>query len=144
MTFDTTAPNGLLLAPDETVLYVAESKYGKGEKRELRAYPILADGTLEAPAVLHNFYPHRGIDGMCLDSKGNIVATAGWELGGPGGMIYVFAPNGRVLATHPLPCKRPTNCTFGGEHLDELYVTSIDGDLLWAKTDRTGYLPYVH
>lgn len=142
MTFDTTAPNGLLLAPDETVLYVAESKYGEGEKRELRAYPLQADGTLGEPDILHNFYPHRGIDGMCLDSEGNIVATAGWELSGPGGMIYVFAPNGRVLETHPLPCDRPTNCTFGGENLDELYVTSIGGDLLWARTNRTGYLPY--
>ncbi len=142
MTFDTTAPNGLLLAPDETILYVAESKYGEDEKRELRAYPIRADGKLGKPDILHNFYPHRGIDGMCLDHEGNIVATAGWELSGPGGMIYVFAPNGRVLETHPLPCDRPTNCTFGGNNLDELYVTSIGGDLLWAKTHRKGYLPY--
>ena len=40
---------------------------------------------------------NRGIDGMCLDIEGNIIATAGWELGGPGPMIYVFSPDGRVL-----------------------------------------------
>jgi gluconolactonase len=138
MTFDTTAPNGLLLSPDEKTLYVAQSKYGKGQKRELRAYPILEDGTLGQYEVLHNFYPHRGIDGMCLDSEGNLIATAGWEESGPGGMIYVFAPNGRVLETHPLPCNRPTNCTFGGADLRDLYVTSIEGHLLRAKTDRRG------
>jgi gluconolactonase len=138
MTFDTTSPNGLLLSPDNRTLYVAESKYGEGQKRELRAYPILADGTLGSYSVLHNFYPHRGIDGMTLDAEGNIVATAGWELSGPGGMIYVFAPNGRVLETHPLPCERPTNCTFGGPDLSDLYVTSIEGHLLRAKTDRRG------
>lgn len=138
MTFDTTAPNGLLLSPDEKTLYVAQSKYGEGQKRELRAYPIGEDGTLGQYKVLHNFYPHRGIDGMCLDSEGNLIATAGWEESGPGGMIYVFAPNGRVLETHPVPCNRPTNCTFGGADLRDLYVTSIEGHLLRAKTDRRG------
>ncbi len=144
VTFDTTAPNGLLLSPDETVLYVAQSKHGEGESRELRAYPINENGSEEEGAivgryeVLHNFYPHRGVDGMCLDSDGNIVATAGSGASGPGGMIYVFAPNGRVLETHPLPCDSPTNCTFGGSELRDLYVTSIEGHLLRAHTDRRG------
>jgi gluconolactonase len=142
MTYDTTAPNGLLVAPDMKTLYVAQSKYGDGQKRELRAYPILDDGSLGEYAVLHNFYPHRGIDGMCFDSEGNIVATAGWEISGPGGMIYVFAPNGRVLETHPVPVDRPTNCTFGGADLRTLYVTSIDGQLLVAETERQGWLIY--
>lgn len=147
VTFDTTAPNGLLLSPDEKVLYVAQSKYGEGEGRELRAYPICVDDPPEGEGivgqyeVLHNFYPHRGIDGMCLDSEGNIVATAGSGKSGPGGMIYVFAPNGRVLETHPLPCDSPTNCTFGGDDLSDLYVTSIEGHLLRAHTDRQGLVP---
>ena len=147
VTYDTTAPNGLLLSPDETVLYVAQSKYGEGEHRELRAYPVLDEGSDENGAVvgrhevLHNFYPHRGIDGMCLDSEGNIVATAGSGISGPGGMIYVFAPNGRILETHPLPCDAPTNCTFGGSDLRDLYVTSLEGHLLRARTDRQGLDP---
>ena len=45
----------------------------------------------------------RGVDGMCLDTEGNIVACAGWREAGPGPMIYVFAPSGRVLETHPVP-----------------------------------------
>ncbi len=144
VTFDTTAPNGLLLSPDEKVLYIAQSKKGDGELRELRAYPVCEEdsgenGPIVGPyEVLHNFYPHRGVDGMCLDSEGNIVATAGWGVSGPGGMIYVFAPNGRVLETHPLPCDSPTNCTFGGPELRDLYVTSLEGHLLLARTDRQG------
>ncbi len=142
MTYDTTSPNGILISPNQKTLYVAQSRYGEGEKRELRAYPILEDDTLGEYEVLHNFYPHRGIDGMCLDTEGNIIAAAGWELSGPGGMIYVFAPNGRVLETHPVPVQRPTNCTFGGESHTELYVTSICGSLLRAKTNRRGHLLY--
>jgi gluconolactonase len=142
MTFDTTAPNGLLLSPDNRTLYVAQSKYGDGQKRELRAYPILDDGSLGECQVLHNFYPHRGIDGMCLDRDGNLVATAGWEVSGPGAMIYVFAPNGRVLETHPAPANRPSNCTWGDADLRTLYVTTLEGHLLRARTDRQGLLLY--
>jgi gluconolactonase len=141
VTFDTTRPNGLLLSADERWLYVAQSSYALAtERRELRAYPIADDGSAGRYEVLHDFGPHRGIDGMCLDRDGNIVATAGWEVSGPGGMIYVFAPNGRVLATHPLPApvKRPTNCTFGGPRLSTLNVTSIEGYLHCAETELVG------
>ena len=79
---------------------------------------------------------------MCLDAEGNIVATAGWELGGPGPMIYVFSPTGRVLETHPIACNRPTNCCFGGPGLTTLYVTSTDGHFYRADTDRVGWAIY--
>ncbi len=144
VTYDTTAPNGLLLSPDEETLYVAQSKNGEGQKRELWAYPIVEGSSSERSRivgdheVLHNFYPHRGVDGMCLDVDGNIIATAGWGESGPGGMIYVFAPDGRVLETHPVPCDSPTNCAFAGPDLRDLYVTSTEGHLLRAHTDRQG------
>lgn len=54
-TFDTTRPNGLLVSPDDGTLYVAQSEYGTDRKRELRAYPIHADGLLGSGSVLHNF-----------------------------------------------------------------------------------------
>lgn len=132
---------GILVSPDQRTLYVAQSEYGENKLRELRAYPINDDGSLGTYRVLHNFYPHRGIDGMCLDSEGNIVATAGWNESGPGPMIYVFSPTGRVLETHPVPVDRPTNCTFGGSDLRTLYVTTASGYLLRAQTSRSGYVP---
>ena len=141
VTQDTTRPNGLLLSHDESILYVAQSEYGVDKKRELRAYPVREDGSVGGYSVLHNFYPHRGIDGMTLDEEGNIIATAGWCKSGPGPMIYVFAPNGRVLETHPVPFDRPTNCTFGGADLSTLYVTVGTGHLLAAKTRRRGKSP---
>lgn len=142
VTFDTTRPNGLLISPDGGTLYVAQSEYGVDKKRELRAYPIHADGSVGEYQVLHNFYPHRGIDGMCLDAEGNLVATAGWHESGPGPMLYVFAPNGRVLETHPVPFDRPTNCTWGGLELSTLYVTVGTGHLLAVDTNRRGFLIY--
>ncbi|MBI4873976.1 MAG: SMP-30/gluconolactonase/LRE family protein [Acidobacteria bacterium] len=141
VTFDTTRPNGLLFSLDGRTLYVAQSGRGPEEARQLRAYPVQADLSLGAPVILHDFGSHRGIDGMRLDAEGNIVATAGWELGGPGPLIYVFSPSGEVLETHAVPCRRPTNCAFGGEDLSTLYVTTIEGFLLRARTDRAGSAP---
>lgn len=137
MTYDTTNPNGLLISPDDDRLYVAQSDY-EG-LLEFRAYPIEGD-ELGEYEVLHNFHPHRGIDGMCLDEDGNVVATAGYDEGGPGPMLYVFAPSGRVLETHPIDVPRPTNCAFGDEDLRTIYVTGSDGCLHRARTDRTGLL----
>ncbi len=139
-TFDSTMPNGLLFSNDYRTLYVAESDYGAGRFRQLRGYPVNGDGSLGEYELLHDFGPHRGIDGMTLSSDGLIVACTGWEVSGPGGMITIFEPDGRIVATHPTPCQRPTNCTFVGE---DLYVTSIEGHLLVAHdTGMTGHLLY--
>ncbi len=142
VTFDTTRPNGLLFSLDYRTLYVAQSGRRADEKRELRAYPVNEDGSLGAMRVLHDFGEHRGVDGMVLDVEGNIVATAGWEHGGPGGSIYIFSPEGEVLERHPVPANRPTNCTFGGPELSTLYVTTTEGHLFRAETERKGRLLY--
>ena len=143
--FDTTMPNGILVSADQRTLYVAESNSDATElDRELRAYPINDDGSLGPYSVIHTFGKdpqsvHRGIDGMCLDADGNIVATAGWELGGPGPMIYVFSPSGRVLETHPVPALRPTNCCFGGTDMTTLFVTTTQGHFFRVETGRVGW-----
>jgi gluconolactonase len=142
VTFDTTRPNGLLFSLDHQTLYVAQSGRELSEKRQLRAYPVQADKSLGSAEILHDFGENRGIDGMRLDTEGNIIATAGWEKGGPGPMIYVFSPSGEVLEMHPVPCTRPTNCAFGGPDLSTLYVTSIEGFLFRAQTDRKGRVLY--
>lgn len=137
VTFDTTRPNGLLVSPDAKSLYVAQSDYGPDVGRELRRYPINDDGSVGEYEISHNFYPHRGIDGMRFDADGNIVASAGWTQSGPGPMIYVLAPNGRVLDTNPIEVN-PTNCCFGDDDLRSLYVTTSDGSLFRTQTDRKG------
>jgi gluconolactonase len=147
VTFDTTWPNGILMSQDQGTLYVAESGYTRGIPRELRAYPVNADGSLGVYDTLFTWGEdakgiHRGIDGMCLDAAGNIVTTAGWEVSGAGPMIYVITPAGRVLETHPVPALRPTNCCFGGADMTTLFVTTLQGHLFKAQTDRVGWAMY--
>jgi gluconolactonase len=146
MTYDTSAPNGILFSQDERTLYVVQSDY-EGV-RDLRAYPLQNDDTLGNFIVLHRFGEdfrgvHRGLDGMCLDTAGNIIACGGWRQAGPGPMIHVFSPSGRILETHPVPVDRPTNCTFGGPDLSTLYVTTGGGHLFRIRnTGRRGWLAY--
>jgi len=138
MTFDTNAPSALTLSKDEKTLYVSENSTQPEGKRELRAYPVRADGTLGVCSVLASFGSdaqgiHPGIRGMCLDRDGNIVACAGGSENGPGPMIYVFSPKGRVLGTCLVPGGEPTNCAFGDADLGTLYVTTSDGRLYRAQ-----------
>jgi gluconolactonase len=142
VTFDTTRPNGLLFSLDHGTLYVAQSDRDPDKKRELRAYPVNGDGSLGTHEVLYDFGADRGIDGMVLDTDGYIVATAGWAQGGPGPSVYVFSPSGEVVERHTVPFDRPTNCSFGGEDLTTLYVTTSEGYLLRTETDRRGRLHY--
>jgi gluconolactonase len=141
-TFDTTRPNGLLFSLDHKTLYVAQSGRRPDEKRQLRAYAVRDDGSLGKAGVLHDFGEHRGIDGMCLDVEGNIIATAGWTASGPGPHIYVFSPGGTVVEMHPVEAERPTNCSFAEKDLTTLYVTTTDGHLFRAQTERQGRLWY--
>ena len=139
-TFDTSQPNGLIFSSDYKTLYVAQSDFRASESRDLRSYPVNDDGSLGECRILHDFGPHRGIDGMTLASDGSIVACTGWEVSGPGGNVTHFDPDGMIIEQHPVVAQRPTNCTFAG---DELYVSSIEGHCLVARdTGLTGHLLY--
>jgi gluconolactonase len=144
MTYDTVSPRAVLLSSDEKTLYVADGEPRGGERRELRAYPIRDDGSLDHPIVLHTFGadhrgPHRGIEGMCLDADGNIAAVGGWQRSGPGPLVHILAPSGAVIATHPIPADVPNKCCFGGRDLDLFFVSTAGGYLYQAKTDRRGF-----
>lgn len=144
VTFDTEAPRAVLLSCDETILYVAEGKADGPANRELRAYPIRSDGSVGDYRLLHTFGsdrsgPHRGVEGMCLDEEGNLIACAGWRRAGPGPLIYAFSPSGTVLETWAFPEDEPVRCAFGDEDLSSLYVTTAKGQLFRARGLRKGY-----
>jgi gluconolactonase len=144
ITFDTVSPRAVALSPDERTLYVADGEPKEGQMRELRAYPLRADGTADHPAVLQTFGrdvrgSHRGIEGLCVDAEGNLVAVGGWQRSGPGPLVSVISPRGAVIESHPFPADQPNKCCFGGPALDMLFVTTAGGELFCAKTDRRGH-----
>jgi len=73
--------------------------------------------TNERP-FLHGF--SRGLpDGSAVDSRGFL-----WNCRYYGGCIVRVAPDGRVDEVIEMPVKNVTTCTFGGEDLKTLYVTT--------------------
>jgi gluconolactonase len=90
---DVAMPNGIAISPDEKTLYIADNAPGQKGPHTLVAYELLPDGTCKRRAVLHDFGPRRGIDGMVLDTAGNIYATA--ESGDKTG-VYIFSPPTRT------------------------------------------------
>jgi len=115
---DVTRPNGIILAPDMKTLYLADN-HAKAN-RYLLAYPLKADGSVGPKKILHDFGSDRGIDGMCIDVKGNIYATAGT---GKTAGVSIFSPEGKKIGFIPTP-ETPTNCVFGGKERKTLYITA--------------------
>lgn len=95
----------------------------------------------------------RGLpDGSCIDAQGFI-----WNCRVVGGACLVrMSTEGVVDRVVELPCSWPTSCTFGGEQLDTLYITSArftmsaehlaahphEGALFALDVGVTGRYPY--
>lgn len=123
-------PNGIVLSPDNTKLYVIEAHPDADHHRDIRVYDLDGNGSLSNGRVLINFYPGRSGDGMCIDAEGNLYVAAGLHQTRnssetldtrPG--VHVISPSGTLLAWRETPEDTITNCTFGGEDLRTLYVT---------------------
>ncbi|MSR29878.1 MAG: SMP-30/gluconolactonase/LRE family protein [Gemmataceae bacterium] len=125
-------PNGLVLSMDGKTLYLAENH--PSGARHLLSFQVGKDGGLSGKKVLYDFGNQRGVDGMCIDQKGNLFATAGSkEKAG----IYVFSPEGKRLEFLPTP-EDPSNCIFGGKNRDILYITA-GKSLYRAITNTKGF-----
>ncbi len=121
-TKDVQKPNGILVSHDGHYVYVADNNSDPKGNHHLVRFIVQKDGALANKEVLFDFGPdRRGIDGMTLDVKGNIYATAGK---GERAGVYVFTPAGKQLAFFPTP-GTPTNCVFGaGKEKSTLYITA--------------------
>jgi len=134
VTHDTCGPRALLLSADELTLFVGDGDMERGDMCQLFAYPVRPDGGVGTGKSLLAFAPmERGIEGMCLDSEGNIIACAGWKKAGLGPQLHVISAEGTVLESHPAPTDMPMRCAFGDSGLDSLYVTAGDGCVYRAK-----------
>jgi gluconolactonase len=112
-------PNGVLLSPDEKVLYVLP--YGEVT---LMAYAVVEPGVLGEGRILANLpkneaRPKAGGDGMAVDSLGNLYVALPAK-----SAIAVISPGGSILGTISIP-EAPSNATFGGPDGRTLYVTAV-------------------
>ncbi len=124
-------PNGIVISPDDSTLYVIETEQSEGGPRMIRAFDLSPEGTASNMRVFHDFYPGRSGDGMTIDSQGNLYVAAGLNrLRGTSETldtvagVYVLSPAGELLQHIPIPEDTITNAAFGGPDLRTLYVTA--------------------
>ena len=139
-----TISNGTGWSPDNKTMYFVDSF-----RYVVYAYDFnFKEGTISnrRPFVQEN--ESFGVpDGLTVDSEGCVwlAVYGGWK-------VMRYAPDGKILDEIKFPVAKPSSCIFGGENLDELYVTTISenltaeekaaqplaGDLFVIKTDVKG------
>jgi gluconolactonase len=103
-------PNGVVLSPDETALYV-----GGNADNTIFRYDLLSDG---ATGGRTEFASLPGPDGATVDCAGNLYWASYTD-----GRIHVFAPTGEKLGTISAG-RNTTNAAFGGPDGRTLFITS--------------------
>jgi gluconolactonase len=118
------SPNGLVLDPGETVLFVAMTR-----DNAVWRLPLMKDGSVSKVGRFCSSFGSSGPDGLTMDSKGRLfVAHASL------GHVFVFAPNGELIARiKSCAGQSCTNVAIGGANRDRLYITeSVTGTVLVA------------
>jgi gluconolactonase len=114
---DILSPNGLAFSPDESLLYVVQSR--AKPHRNIVAYDVVDGVKLANPRVLIDCGP--GIpDGLRCDEDGNL--WCGWGMGNPElDGVMVFNPQGERIGRIALP-ERCANLCFGGRQRNRLFM----------------------
>jgi gluconolactonase len=128
-------PNGIVLAPDQSLLLVADTA-----GQMVYSFQIQSDGSLTHKQPYFHLHMadaamQSGADGMTIDTQGYLYVTS--QMG-----LQVCDQAGRVNAiiSKPQPAWL-SNAVFGGPALDELYVTCAD-KVYRRKTKAKGVLSF--
>jgi gluconolactonase len=124
-------PNGIAFSPDESVLYVNDTK-----QQSIYAFNFGKDGKTSKIGLfarVDESYGEGAVDGMKVDTEGNVYVT------GPGGM-WVFDSSGAPLAVLYIPEKVGNFC-FGGGDAKTLYITASTS-VYALEAGVPGIVPY--
>ena len=109
---DVSGANGIVLSPDEKILYVTAGPV-------IAAFDVKADGSLTNQREFAKLRGGKGGDGATVDSQGRVYASTGSS-------VDVFAPGGEFLGSIPGPTMLH-GVTFGGPDKKTLYAILFYG-----------------
>ena len=123
-----TISNGLEWSPDGALAYYVDTP-----TREISVFDSDSDGDL------HDRRPFASVDampdGLTVDADGGV-----WVALFDGRAVQGFGPDGTPGARVEVPEGRVTACTFGGEDLDRLFITTSREGLAPAEEPTAGSL----
>lgn len=124
---DLSVPNGIGWSPDDRTMYLVDSGQHAVDAFDFDA----ATGSIENRRRFIDVPVHDGLpDGMTIDVEGClwVALWGGWA-------VRCYEPDGRLRRQIELPVAQVTSCAFGGDDLDELYVTSAADGLGASERD---------
>ena len=74
-------------------------------------------------------------DGLTVDGEGGV-----WTAVSNGGAIYRYSADGVLEEKLAVPARKVTACTFGGEHLDQLFITTSQENIDTRQDPLAGSL----
>ncbi len=123
---DIAAPNGLAFSPDETLLYVVESR--SSPYRCIWKYEVGPGGRLGSRQLFVDAGGPGALDGIAVDMLGNVWCGFGSN-GSPGAApegldgVRVYDASGLAIGHIHLP-ERCANLCFGGPHRNRLFMAA--------------------
>lgn len=130
--------NGVEVSADESTLFAGLCELGSTAVDEqgvpdlprngpgaLLAYGIQSNGDLARPRVLIDLENGGCVDGMTVDAQGRLYATVNANAATRG--IYVFSPEGQLVARYQLPNSEiAVNVVFGRDRdANSLYIATL-------------------
>nr|WP_245214738.1 SMP-30/gluconolactonase/LRE family protein [Pararoseomonas indoligenes] len=113
---DVNGPNGLAFSPDESKLYVIESR---ARPRNIRVFDVAGDALRNGRVLVD---AGTGTpDGFRVDLDGNL--WCGWGMDPDQDGVRVFNPAGEPIGHIHLP-ERCANLAFGGRHRNRLFMAA--------------------
>jgi gluconolactonase len=115
---DINGPNGLCFSPDESRLYVVESR---SVPRRIRVFDVTGDGGGLANGRVFVEAGAGTPDGFRCDVEGNL--WCGWGMNAELNGVVVFAPDATMIGRIALP-ERCANLCFGGRKRNRLLMAA--------------------
>jgi gluconolactonase len=136
MADDMNGPNGLCFTPDETRLWVVDSRARPNPL--IRIYDVVENGTkLANGRVFYDGGAGTSPDGFRADSEGNL--WAGWGTGEGKNGVLVLSPAGEPIGRIALP-ERCANLCFGAAKRNRLFMAASQS--LYAVYVNAQGVPY--
>lgn len=112
-------PNGLAFSPDESILYIIESR---SQPRAILAYDVIDGVSLDNGRTLIKAEDQGTPDGFRVDVDGNL--WCGWGMGTEQlDGVHIYNPQGELIGHIDLP-ERCANLCFGGLHRNRLFMAA--------------------
>jgi gluconolactonase len=115
---DVDHPNGLAFSPDESILYIIESR---STPRNILAYDVVGGTKLQKRRVFVECRPGETPDGFRVDVDGNL--WCGWGMTAEHDGVRVINSAGTYIGHIHLP-ERCANLAFGGRHRNRLFMSA--------------------